>query len=102
MTPWIVAHQAAPLSMELSGQENWSGSSLTLGLNPGLLHCRQILNCLSHQVALRHRRLPSLEMWVIQTEMCCEPQVHTGVQTLSTRKRGKTVMIVYIKCMFKQ
>ena len=25
------------------------GSSLTQGLNPGLLHCRQILYCLSHQ-----------------------------------------------------
>ena len=25
------------------------GSSPTQGLNPGLLHCRQILYCLSHQ-----------------------------------------------------
>ena len=51
--PWTVAHQA-PLSMEFSRQEYWSGlpcSSpgifLTQGSNPGLLQCRKILYCLS-------------------------------------------------------
>ena len=46
----------APLSMEFSRQEHWSGLHallqrifLTQGLNPGLLHCRQILYCLNHQ-----------------------------------------------------
>ena len=49
----------APLSMEFSRQENSTigvgshsllqGIFLTQGLNPGLPHCRQILNCLSHQ-----------------------------------------------------
>ena len=39
-TPWIVACQV-PLSMGFSRQKYWS----TLGL----LHCRQILYCLSHQ-----------------------------------------------------
>ena len=46
--PWTVAYQA-PLFMEFSGQEYCSrlpsllqGIFLTQGLNPGLLHCRQI------------------------------------------------------------
>ena len=45
-----------PLSMEFFRQEYWSRLSFPLrgifptqGLNPGLLHCRQILYCLSHQ-----------------------------------------------------
>ena len=53
-TPWTIAHQD-PLSLVFSRQENWSafpfpsqGIFLTQGLNPGLLHCRQILYCLSH------------------------------------------------------
>ena len=54
MTPWIVVHQA-PLSMEFSRQEYWSGYSLphrillTQGSNLGLPHCRQSLYCLSNQ-----------------------------------------------------
>ena len=54
-TPWTVAHQA-PLSMEFSRQEYWSGLPFpspldftTQGWNPGLLHCRQILYHLSYQ-----------------------------------------------------
>ena len=54
-TPWTVAHQS-PLSMESSRQEYWSGLPFLLQeifptqrLNPGLLHCRQILYRLSHQ-----------------------------------------------------
>ena len=56
VNPWTVAHQA-PLSMEFSRQEYWSGHSLlqgiflTQGLNPGLLHYRQILYPLSHQAS---------------------------------------------------
>ena len=49
----------APLSMEFSRQEYWSGYHsllqgifLTQGLNLGLLHCRQILYHLSHQEIL--------------------------------------------------
>ena len=48
-TPQTIARQS-PLSMEFSRQENSLGSrfllqgiSQTQGLNPGLLHCRQIL-----------------------------------------------------------
>ena len=55
VTPWTVALQA-PLSMRFSRQEYWSGLHsllqgifLTQGSNPGLLHCRRILYCLSHQ-----------------------------------------------------
>ena len=53
-TPWTVAHQA-PQSMGSSRKEYWSvflptqGIFPTQGLNPGLLHCRQILYQLSYQ-----------------------------------------------------
>ena len=53
--PMTVAHQA-PLSMEFSRQEHWSGllspspGDLPYqGSNLALLHCRLILYCLSHQ-----------------------------------------------------
>ena len=47
VTPETVAHQA-PLSMEFSRKEYWSGLPLqgifpTQGVNPGLPHCRKIL-----------------------------------------------------------
>ena len=55
ITPWTIAHQG-PLSMGFPRQEYWSGlpfpppgDLLTQGLNPGLLHCRQILYCMRHQ-----------------------------------------------------
>ena len=55
LTPWTVACQA-PLSMGFSRQESkvgchflLQGIFLTQGLNPGLLHYRQILYRLSHQ-----------------------------------------------------
>ena len=54
-TPCSVAHQA-PLSMEFSRQEYWSGCHSLLqgifstqGLNRSLLHCRQTLYHLRHQ-----------------------------------------------------
>ena len=54
-TPSTIAYQA-PLSMGFSRQEYWSGCHAflqgifpTQGLNPGLLYCRWILYCLSHQ-----------------------------------------------------
>ena len=55
LTPRTSAYQA-PLSMGFPRQEYWSGLPfpslgifLTQGLSLGLLHCRQILYCLSHQ-----------------------------------------------------
>ena len=57
-TPWTVVRQA-PLSMEFSRQEYWSGlpwlpSGIfpTQGSNPGLPHCRRILYQLSYQGSL--------------------------------------------------
>ena len=57
----LVAHQAS-LFVEFSRQEYWSGSHsllqgifLTQGLNLCLLHCRQILYHLSHQVVILTR-----------------------------------------------
>ena len=68
LSPWTIVHQV-PLSMWFSRQESWSGLPFPspedlpdpgirkiwsfwewywLNLNPGLLHFRQILYCLSH------------------------------------------------------
>ena len=54
VNPWNVAHQS-PLSIEFSRKEYWNGwvfplqrIPLTQGSNQGLLHCRQILYCLSY------------------------------------------------------
>ena len=53
--PWTIACQA-PLSMEFSRQEYWSGSPFpspgdlpNSGIEPGLPHCRRIIYRLSHQ-----------------------------------------------------
>ena len=53
-TPWSVAHQA-PLSVEFSRQEYWSGLPFPSpeelpdpGMDAGLLHCRQILARAGH------------------------------------------------------
>ena len=58
-TPWTVTIQA-PLSMGFSRQGYWSdchfllqGILLTQELNPGLLHCRQILNHLSRNFSAK-------------------------------------------------
>ena len=57
-TPWTVVGQY-PLSMEFSRQEYWSGLPFPSpgdlpdpGINLGILHCRQNLYHLSHQVSL--------------------------------------------------
>ena len=54
-TPWTVAHKS-PLSMGFSGKNTGVGCHALLqgicptqGLNPGLLHCREILYHLSHK-----------------------------------------------------
>ena len=65
VTPWTLTCQA-PLSMELSREEYWSRFPFpppgdlppTLGLNPGLLHCRWILYRLSHQGSPKALRCP--------------------------------------------
>ena len=57
---WTISHQV-PLSVGFSRQEHWSGLPFpapgdlpTQGSNPGLLCCRKILYCLSHQGSLYH------------------------------------------------
>ena len=59
MTPWTVAHQA-PLSMEFSRQEYWSGLPfptpgifLSQGLNLRLLHWQALLLCHLESVIIR-------------------------------------------------
>ena len=58
MTIWTVAQQVLT-SMGFSRQEYWSGLPFPSpedlpdpGIEPGLLHCRQTLYCLSHQGSL--------------------------------------------------
>ena len=60
-----VARQA-PLSMGFSRREYWNDCHsllqrifLTQGWNPGLLHCRQILYCLSHLGIQVAKNLPA-------------------------------------------
>ena len=62
-TPWIVGAYHVSLSMGFSRQEYWSGlqfPSPTQGSNPGLLHYRQMLYCLSHQGSLNVEKAPQL------------------------------------------
>ena len=68
-TPWTEAFQAT-LSMEFSRQECWSGLPLLTpgnlpdpGIEPGLLHCRQILYCL----------VMKLKVKVTQSLTLCDP-----------------------------
>ena len=63
MAPWTVDHQA-PLSMEFSRQEYCSGLPFPSpgnlpdpGIEPLLLHCRQIPYSLSHQESLTYEIL---------------------------------------------
>ena len=67
MTPWTAVHQAPP-SMGFSRREYWSGLPFPSpgdlphpGIEPGLLHHRQTLHCLSHQGSLLWLR--SIQMY---------------------------------------
>ena len=70
LNPWTVAHQA-PLSMEFSWQEYWSGNHSLLqgifptqGSNLSLLHCMQILYHLSHQGSPEYR-IHLYKYWIL-------------------------------------
>ena len=84
-TPWTVAYQA-PLFMEFSRQEYWSGLPFpspgglpNQGSNPGLLHCRRTLYRLSHQGSPIHPR---------KGEEYCK--IHgERIATLTTQSHGK-------------
>ena len=61
-TPWTVAYQV-PLSMVSSRQKYWSGLLFLLQeifqtqeLNPGPLHCKQMLYRLNHQGSLYRKK----------------------------------------------
>ena len=71
---WTVACQA-PLSMRLPRQEYWNGLPFsspgdlpTQGSNPGLLHCRRIVYCLSHQgnpiYSVYYYQIPFFSCWL--------------------------------------
>ena len=70
-TPWTVAHQTH-LSMGFSRQEYWSGLPFPPpgdlpdpGIEPGLLHCRQILYRLSYEgspVVLEKAEEPEIKL----------------------------------------
>ena len=69
VTPWTVARQA-PLSMEFSRQEYWSGLPFpsprdlpTQGSKLGLLNCGQILYHLSHQGHPTQSRGCTVRQW---------------------------------------
>ena len=76
--PWTVATQA-PLSMRRYMQYyvKWMGCHfllqgifLTQGWNPSLLHCRQVLYCLSHQGSPREAKLDSIFLAEILQNWC--------------------------------
>jgi len=60
VTPWTVAHQT-PLSLVFYSKNTGVGCHfllqgifLTQGSNLGLLHCRWVLYCMSHQGSLKY------------------------------------------------
>ena len=80
VTPWTISHQA-PLSMEFSRQEYYSlfqGIFLTQGSNWGLLHCRWMLSCLSHQGS----------KMVLKRCPCPKPQ-NLGIYCVIRQQRNK-------------
>ena len=94
VTPWAVAHQA-PLSMGFSRKEYWSGlpcpplGSLPIqGWNPGLPHCRQILNGLRPQGSHnpRHSEGP---VWISSSEAKRKRQI----ASIGLRQIGVTGII---------
>ena len=71
VTGWIVAHQA-PVSMEISSKNTRVGSHSLLqgifptqGLNPGLLHCRQITDVYKSNYYAVHLKLRECCMSII-------------------------------------
>ena len=99
MAPQTVAHQA-PLSMEFSRQEYWSGLPFsspgifpTQGLNLGLLHCRQILYHLSHQGSPQFSSVQSLSrVWLFVT-----PQITARQASLSITNSRSSLRLTSIE-----
>ena len=83
-TPWTVARQA-PVSMEFSRQEYWSGLPLSSpgdlpdpGMETGLLHCKQILYHRSHQGSRKRQPIyrQSLESLYPMSSISCTSCCH--------------------------
>ena len=56
------------------------GSSLSQGSNPGLLHCRQILYCLSYREALQFSSVESLSrVWLLATPWIAAHQASLSI-----------------------
>ena len=103
-TPWTAAYHASP-SMGFSRQEYWSGlqfpSSGDLpnpGIEPGHLHCRQTLYCLSHQGSLLPMQgsllpmqgvLSSIPDWEAKTPHASRPKDQTIKQKQYCNKLNK-------------
>ena len=86
-TPWTVTHQS-PLSMNSPGQNTGvvscslsRGIFPTQGSHPSLLHCRQILYCLSHQ------ENPRILDWVAYpfSREYSQPGNQTGVSCIAVK-----------------
>ena len=68
VTPWTIGHQA-PLSMECSRQEYWSGLQFPSlrdlphpGSNTGVLHCRQTLPSVTRDADTSRESSPPLRL----------------------------------------
>ena len=76
-TPWTVALQA-PLSIGFPREEYWSGLPFLSpgdlsdpGIEPGLLHCRQIPYHLSHQESPDDVIMPNNELFSKTLRLLC-------------------------------
>ena len=111
-TLWTVACQA-PLSMEFSRKECWSGLSCpsprglpSPGLNPGSPVLQQILYCLSHlgsPTSLTVRCILASLCWLWRTSsraLCLPPTVQNPRATHGgwTRKIWRTDFFKWLKC----
>ena len=105
VTPWTVARQA-PLSLGFSRQEHWvaipfsRGSLWARDQTWSLLHCRQILYCLSYQGSPNNSPHPLrkgsaflyLSFWIHKAEKSsCVTGLLEGLNVLFLEKAFRTV-----------
>ena len=81
-TPWTVAHKAS-CPWDFPGKNTGvschallHGIFSTQGLNPGLLHCRRILYCLSHQGSPNTRKLELFPAYLCIFRPNMKPRIH--------------------------
>ena len=99
MSPQTVPHQD-PLSMDSSAKNTGvgcdsllQGNFPTQGLNPGLLHCRQILYYLSHQGSPSHalKRSKSIGLLSLFLKKCMTWNKHERNKTKQLRRKEPTL-----------